>query len=335
VKGSSPPTASATRTSSRTSLVARGSPGARMGRRRRRSHGRVTWRRRRRVRGLGRRASRSHEIPAVDPGAPRARRVHVGHHVGPEGCPCTRTGRSPPRSNSSRHAAIAAGRDDPGAPVGMASACGGAVGAGLQTAPRSTLSTCGTGSVLAAMLGDGLSAGQGSTFFLTSLLDASRLQAGAARTAHAVRRARWCGGPGRGRERCAAMGSRSRGASARPSIRRSRGPHPRRRHDKRVTTMEGRYRRVEIRLVDDDRQRRRGRLPGEIWSRGPDLFIGYTDALGDRGGIQADGGHDRRHRRPRRRRLPDDHGPQRRTSSAAARTSAHRRSKSSWCGCNM
>ena len=52
-------------------------------------------------------------------------------------------------------------------------------------------------------------------------------------------------------------------------------------------------------------------MPGEIWSRGPELFVGYTDAAATAGRVQCRRlVHDRRHRRARRRRLPRDHRPQ-------------------------
>ena len=87
---------------------------------------------------------------------------------------CTRTGRSPPRSNSSR--AMQANRDGPamitGAPVGHGI---GMLAALLVPVYNRTeihlIDVWDPGRVLAAMLDDGLSAGQGSTFFLTSLLD--------------------------------------------------------------------------------------------------------------------------------------------------------------------
>ena len=44
----------------------------------------------------------------------------------------------------------------------------------------------------------------------------------------------------------------------------------------------------EVRLVDDD-GRDVGDGPGEIWSRGPDLFMGYVDPALTRAAIDADG----------------------------------------------
>ncbi len=67
---------------------------------------------------------------------------------------------------------------------------------------------------------------------------------------------------------------------------------------------------VEIRLVDDDGAPVASGAAGEIWSRGPDLCVGYTDPA-----LTADDVRrrrlvpQRRHGRPRRRRLPHDHRP--------------------------
>ena len=67
----------------------------------------------------------------------------------------------------------------------------------------------------------------------------------------------------------------------------------------------------EIRLLDDDDREVGVGQDGEIVSRGPDLFIGYTDPRLDADVVPARRlvPH-RRHRPPRRRRLPDHHRPQ-------------------------
>ncbi len=136
--------------------------------------------------------------------------------------------------------------------------------------------------VLAAMLDDGLSAGQGATVFLTSLLDhpdfdlerhgplmATIGLGGAAVPVAVCERARGLG------IEC----SRSYGCTEHPSITGSTFADP---WEQRCTTDGVPLPGVEIRLVDD-----RGRdvdraTPGEIWSRGPDCFWGYTDpALDD------------------------------------------------------
>jgi non-ribosomal peptide synthetase component E (peptide arylation enzyme) len=46
---------------------------------------------------------------------------------------------------------------------------------------------------------------------------------------------------------------------------------------------------VEIRLVDDDGKDVAVGMPGEIWSRGPELFVGYTDAAATAAAFSADG----------------------------------------------
>jgi acyl-CoA synthetase (AMP-forming)/AMP-acid ligase II len=145
------------------------------------------------------------------------------------------------------------------------------------------------GRVLQAMLDDGLSAGQGSTFFLTSLLDHPDydperhvplmpfIGLGGSAVPAAVG------------ERCAAMGieiARSFGSTEHPSITGSTPDAP---HEKRVTTDGVPLPGVEIRLVDDDGKDVDVGTPGEIWSRGPELFVGYTDAAATRAAFSADG----------------------------------------------
>ena len=67
---------------------------------------------------------------------------------------------------------------------------------------------------------------------------------------------------------------------------------------------------VEIRLLDDDGVAVAAGEPGEIWSRGPDLCVGYTDpALDARRLRRRRLVPHRRHGRARRRRLPHDHRP--------------------------
>ncbi|MDQ1449913.1 MAG: acyl-CoA synthetase [Actinomycetota bacterium] len=145
------------------------------------------------------------------------------------------------------------------------------------------------GRVLQAMLDDGLSAGQGSTYFLTSLLDHPDydlerhvplmpfIGLGGSAVPAAVG------------ERCAALGieiARSFGSTEHPSITGSRPDAP---HDKRVNTDGRPLPGVEIRLVDDDGKDVEVGTPGEIWSRGPDLFVGYTDVAATEAAFSADG----------------------------------------------
>ena len=145
------------------------------------------------------------------------------------------------------------------------------------------------GRVLQAMLDDDLSAGQGSTFFLTSLLDHPDYDVerhvpllpfiglGGSAVPAAVG------------ERCAALGieiARSFGSTEHPSI---TGCTPDAPHDKRVNTDGLPLPGVEIRLVDDDGKDVQVGMPGEIWSRGPELFVGYTDAAATAAAFSADG----------------------------------------------
>jgi acyl-CoA synthetase (AMP-forming)/AMP-acid ligase II len=145
------------------------------------------------------------------------------------------------------------------------------------------------GRVLQAMLEEGLSAGQGSTFFLTSLLDHPDydverhvpLMPFVGLGGSAV--------PAAVGERCAALGieiARSFGSTEHPSITGSRPDAP---HEKRVNTDGRPLPGVEIRLVDDDGKDVELGAPGEIWSRGPELFVGYTDAAATEAAFSADG----------------------------------------------
>ena len=145
------------------------------------------------------------------------------------------------------------------------------------------------GRVLQAMLDEGLSAGQGSTYFLTSLLDHPDYDV----ERHApLMPFVGLGGsavPAAVGERCARIGieiARSFGSTEHPSITGSRPDAP---HDKRVNTDGRPLPGVEIRLVDDDGKDVEVGTPGEIWSRGPDLFVGYTDAAATETAFSADG----------------------------------------------
>jgi acyl-CoA synthetase (AMP-forming)/AMP-acid ligase II len=143
--------------------------------------------------------------------------------------------------------------------------------------------------VLQAMLEDGLSAGQGSTYFLTTLLDDPafdperhpKLMPFIGLGGSAV--------PAAVGERCAKLGievARSFGSTEHPSI---TGSTPDVDHDKRVTTDGRPLPGVEIRLVDDDGKDVEVGMPGEIWSKGPDCFMGYTDAALTAATFSADG----------------------------------------------
>jgi acyl-CoA synthetase len=132
------------------------------------------------------------------------------------------------------------------------------------------------GAVLAAMLEDGVASGSGATFFLTSLLDhpdctpdhlklMSRIGLGGSPV------------PGAVTERMASLGIsaiRSYGSTEHPSTTGSRHEEPQsKRHYTDGRPLLG----VELRLVDEGGRDVTPGERGEIWSRGPDCCIGYTD----------------------------------------------------------
>ncbi len=130
--------------------------------------------------------------------------------------------------------------------------------------------------VLRAIEEADLGAGSGSTFFLTSLLDHPGL-----RPEHLERmRHVGLGGapvPAAVAERAASLGIsiiRSYGCSEQPSITGSRHDDP---PAKRMHTDGAPLAGVEIRLVDESGRDVPAGEPGEILSRGPELFAGYTD----------------------------------------------------------
>jgi len=132
------------------------------------------------------------------------------------------------------------------------------------------------GKVLHAMLEGNVTAGSGSTYFLTSLLDHADF--GPRHLEHM--RTVGLGGapvPAAVADRADALGIsiiRSYGCSEQPSITGSTHDDP---PDKRKYSDGSPLPGVEIRLVDDSgREVPRG-APGEILSRGPELFAGYTD----------------------------------------------------------
>ncbi len=132
------------------------------------------------------------------------------------------------------------------------------------------------GRVLAAMLEDDVSSGSGSTYFLTSLLDHPDFT-----DAHAAKMARvgLGGSPvpaavGERAERLGISTVRSFGSTEHPSITGCMHDAPR---EKRLTTDGVPMLGVEMELRDEDGSVVGPGEPGEIWSRGPDCFIGYTD----------------------------------------------------------
>ncbi len=142
--------------------------------------------------------------------------------------------------------------------------------------------------VLEIMLEADVSAGSGSTYFLTSLLDAPGFG-----PEHVERmRQIGLGGsavPAAVCDRAEALGIstvRSYGSTEHPSITGNEHAAP---ADKRKYTDGEPLPGVEIRLVDEDGADVPTGQPGEILSRGPELFWGYTDAEISAEMIDADG----------------------------------------------
>ncbi|HSO94924.1 MAG TPA: AMP-binding protein [Acidimicrobiia bacterium] len=156
--------------------------------------------------------------------------------------------------------------------------------------------------VLATMLEEGISSGNGATYFLISLLDHPDFTDAHRRLMPYI----GLGGsavPAAVGERCARMGIstvRSFGSTEHPSITGMRHDAP---TDKKLHTDGKALPGVELQLRDDDGHVVDAGTPGEIWSKGPDCFVGYTDpaltaaafgadgwfATGDIGVLDADG----------------------------------------------
>jgi acyl-CoA synthetase len=142
--------------------------------------------------------------------------------------------------------------------------------------------------VLDAMVEEHIAAGSGSTYFFTSLLDSP----GFGPEHVELMRFVGLGGspiPNAVAERADALGIslvRSYGSTEHPSITGSQHDAPK---DKRIHTdgrpMDG----VEIRTVDEDGRDVEVGEPGEILSRGPDRFAGYTDLALTAEAVDADG----------------------------------------------
>ena len=144
------------------------------------------------------------------------------------------------------------------------------------------------GRVLATMLDEGISSGNGSTYFLISLLDHPDFT-----DAHrALMPHIGLGGsavPATVGERCAAMGIstvRSFGSTEHPSITGMTHDAP---FEKRLHTDGRPLPGVEIELRDEEGRPVPVGQPGEIWSKGPDCFIGYTDPALTAAAFDADG----------------------------------------------
>ncbi|MBV8160231.1 MAG: AMP-binding protein [Acidimicrobiia bacterium] len=177
---------------------------------------------------------------------------------------------------------LAAAREGPptliGAPVGHAIGLLGALLVPvIEGDPVHLIDTWDPAVVLSAMVEDDVSAATGATYFLTSLLDhpdfgpqhlelMRRVSMGGAPVPRAVA------------DRTAALGMsmiRMYGSTEHPSTTGSRhGVDP---PDKGMYTDGRPLAGVEVRLVDEGGADVRLGTPGEILSRGPDLFDGYTD----------------------------------------------------------
>ena len=142
--------------------------------------------------------------------------------------------------------------------------------------------------VLAAMLEDNVYSGAGATFFLTSLLDHPDFTDAHRRLMRHV----GLGGsavPAAVSDRADAMDIsivRMYGSTEHPSITGSRHSEPR---DKRLYTDGHPLPGVELRLLDDDGKEVGAGVPGEIHSRGPDCFPGYTNPVLTNECFDADG----------------------------------------------
>jgi acyl-CoA synthetase (AMP-forming)/AMP-acid ligase II len=142
--------------------------------------------------------------------------------------------------------------------------------------------------VLRAMVEEQISAGSGSTYFFTSLLDCPGFGPEHVELMHFI----GLGGspiPDAVAERADALGIslvRSYGCTEHPSVTGSEHEAPR---EKRIHTdgrpLEG----VEIRTVDEDGNDVGVGRPGEILSRGPDRFAGYTDPALTAEAVDVDG----------------------------------------------
>ena len=142
--------------------------------------------------------------------------------------------------------------------------------------------------VLAIMEEAGVSSGSGATYFLTSLLDAPGFDARHAELMESV----GLGGssvPGAVCDRAEALGIRTTrcyGSTEHPTVSGARNADP---PEVRKYTDGGLLDGVEVRIVDDDgRDVPRG-VVGEVLSRGPELFAGYTDTTLNAVAVDADG----------------------------------------------
>jgi acyl-CoA synthetase (AMP-forming)/AMP-acid ligase II len=176
-----------------------------------------------------------------------------------------------------------------GAPVAHAiGMLAGLLGPPYRSQPVHLMDVWEPAAVLAAMVEADLTSGAGATFFCQSLLDAPGF--GPEHVEHM--RHIGLGGaavPAAFADRAEGMGigiARSYGSTEHPSTSGSTWETPR---EKRNHTDGRALAGVELRLVDDRGRDVETGAPGEIWSRGPELFTGYTDSALTKEAVDADG----------------------------------------------
>ena len=170
----------------------------------------------------------------------------------------------------------------------MTGMLGGSLGPMYNGDPIELIDRWDPGRVLSIVAAEDLSPGGGATIFLTSLLDHPDFG-----PQHIERMPRFgLGGapvPVAVTERAEALGirvTRAYGSTEHPSITGSPMSDP---ADKRAHTDGRAMAGVEIRLLDEDGASVSVGEPGEIFSRGPDLFLGYTDLALTAAAIDSDG----------------------------------------------
>ncbi len=176
-----------------------------------------------------------------------------------------------------------------GAPVAHAiGMLAGLLGPPYRSQPVHLIDVWEPAAVLDAMVEADLTAGAGATFFCQSLLDAPGFG-----PEHVERMGNvGLGGaavPAAFADRAEALGigiARAYGSTEHPSTTGSTWDLPR---EKRNHTDGRAMAGVELRLVDDKGRDVDPGAPGEIWSRGPELFTGYTDPALTKEAVDADG----------------------------------------------
>jgi len=219
---------------------------------------------------------------AVDPDGPALIAYTSGTTADPKGVVHTHRTLGCEVRQLSAHQSM---RDKPGlvgAPVGHAiGMLGGLLCPLVNEKPIYMIDGWDPPTVLKAMVEEQISAGSGSTYFFTSLLDCPGFGPEHVALMHYV----GLGGspiPNAVAERADELGIslvRSYGCTEHPSVTGSKHEAPR---EKRIHTDGRPLEWVEIRTVDPDGHDVGVGEPGEILSRGPDRFAGYTDpALSD------------------------------------------------------